>query len=62
MDLAERGRKPKTDARKSVYQLRLSDVEARMLDYIFEKTGKSKAEILRDGLKSQYNLARFSEF
>lgn len=57
------GRPPKQDGsvKNGQYRLRLSDEEAGMLDYISGKTGESKADILRNALKMQYNLTRCAE-
>ena len=36
------------------YRLRMSAEEVSMLEYCCKKTGKSKADIFREGLKSVY--------
>lgn len=55
----KRGRPCTDDARKNQYRLRMTDDELDMLDYIVEKTGKTKAEILREALRSSYNFTRY---
>lgn len=57
------GRPPKRDGsvKNEQYRLRLSQEEAGMLAYISNKTGESKADILRNALKMQYNLTRCTE-
>ena len=55
----KRGRPRKTDGKNSNYLIRMSAEEASNLDEICEKTGKSKADILREGLRMQYNLFKF---
>ena len=56
--MAKRGRPVKEDARRGQYRLRMSEEEEAMLDYIQEQTGKSKAEIFREGLRRVYILTR----
>lgn len=57
----KRGRPRKKDARKGGYRLRLNQNEEKMLAFIMCQTRKTKADILRDGLKMQYNLAKYLE-
>ena len=58
--MATRGRPKKEEARKSTFLVRLSDEDMKMLEYASEKTGKTKAEIVRDGIRAKYNLAKYS--
>ena len=44
----KRGRPPLDDARRYQYTLHLNDEEQAMFDYVAERTGKNKADILRD--------------
>lgn len=39
----------------------MSDEDIKMLDYIVYKTGKSKTDILRNGVRIQYNLEKYKE-
>ncbi len=56
--MKRRGR-PSSDRRKdSRCSVRLSNNQSEMLDYIIANTGKSKTDVLIDGLKMQYNLAK----
>ena len=56
--MAKRGRPVKEDTRRGQYLLKMNEEEKAMLDYIQEQTGKSKAEIFREGLRRVYILAR----
>ena len=56
----KRGRPPIGEARTYGYRVRLTEDEAEILDYLSDKLGKSKAEILRKGLTIQYNLEKFN--
>lgn len=53
----KKGRPKKELAKEFGYYLRLSIGDVYTLDYIQEITGKSKAQILRDGIKDQYRKA-----
>lgn len=46
--------RPTDSPKVKQYRLRMSDEEVSMLGYCCRKTGKSKAEIFREGLKSVY--------
>ena len=56
----KRGRPPTGEARTYSYRVRLTEDEAEILDYLSDKLGKSKAEVLRKGLTIQYNLEKFN--
>lgn len=56
--MAKRGRPVKDEARKRQYRLRLSEEEEAKLNYIQKKEGKTKAEILREGLDVMYRVAK----
>ena len=47
--------RPTNEPKNSQYRLRLSDNDIKMIDYCCEKTGKSKADILRLGVEKVYN-------
>lgn len=50
-----KGGRPKQEyTRESRFELRLGNGDIMLLDILVEKTGKSKAEILRDGLQLAY--------
>lgn len=51
-----RGRPKKDNAKTGQYRIRLSQDEEAKLARISEETGVSKADILRKGLKMQYDL------
>lgn len=50
--------RPTSEPRNNQYRLRLSDNDIKTLNYCCEKTGKSKADILRLGLDKVYNELR----
>ena len=56
----KRGRPPTGEVRTYGYRVRLTEDEAEILDYLSDKLGKSKAEVLRKGLAIQYNLEKFN--
>ena len=56
----KRGRPPTGEARTYGDRVRLTEDEAEILDYLSDKLGKSKAEVLRKGLAIQYNLEKFN--
>ena len=51
-----RGRPCKDEGRSKVISLRLSMDEASKLVYLSEKTGMSVSDILRNGIRLQYNI------
>lgn len=52
--LSRKGRPPKVDSRDNQYRIRLSDEELRKLDFCCEKTGLSKADVIRRGIEAVY--------
>jgi len=50
--------RPTDNPKKSRLELRLSDIETQMLEYCVEKTGLSKAEIVRQGISEVYNKTK----
>lgn len=52
----KRGRPATDDSRKHQYRLRLNDDELRELEYASERTGMTKSEVLRAGLKNIFRL------
>ena len=56
--MTKRGRPPKDDSRDNQYRIRLSDQELEQLEYCVKKTGKTKAEIIREGIAKTYQAIR----
>lgn len=54
----KKGRPRKEFPREYQYRIRLSLGDIYTLEYIQDVTGKTKAEIFRDGLQSEYEKAR----
>lgn len=54
----KRGRPVKEDSKRGKFQLRLSEEDEAMLDYIRKDTGETKAEAFRKGLKAYYHLVK----
>ena len=52
-----RGRPRKEVTKDTIVRVRLTEEEAKELEYMSSKTGRSKSDILRDGLK----YAHFNE-
>jgi len=48
------GRPPIDDSRKHREFIRLNDKEKERLDYCSRETGKTKADIIRDGIEETY--------
>lgn len=59
--MGKRGRPKKEDLKRGQYRLRMSAEDEKMLAYICEKKGLTKAQIFREGLRMQYNLAKSLE-
>ena len=53
----KRGRPSRENTKRFNYRLRISEGDVYNLNFIQEVTGKTKADILRDGLKSEYEKA-----
>ena len=56
-----KGRPKKQNRKNHVYTLRLDDEEKGYLDYIGDKTGTKKSDILRKALKICYNLEKYKD-
>lgn len=54
MTAAKRGRPRKEMIKEHQYRIRMNVGERAMLDHLSEKTGKNRADILRDALKMYY--------
>ena len=50
----------KTPRKKNRCEVRLSDTDVAMIEYLSTKTGKTTSDIIRQGIKSQFNIARYS--
>ena len=48
------GRPPKEDSRENQYRLRMSNDELHKLEVFCQKTGLSKAEVIRKGIELVY--------
>lgn len=48
------GRPPKEDSRENQYRLRMSNDELHKLEVCCQKTGLSKAEVIRQGIELVY--------
>lgn len=57
--ISKRGRPRKEDGKNSACTFRLSKKEVEDLDEMCKKTGKTRADIVREGLRIQYNLFKF---
>ena len=60
MNKKKRGRPPTGESRTYQYRVRLSEDEAELLEYLCDREGKTKADILRKGLSIQYNIGKFN--
>ena len=60
MNKKKRGRPPTGESRTYQYRVRLSENEAELLEYLCDREGKTKADILRKGLAIQYNIEKFN--
>ena len=54
VEISPRTGRPTDNPKKTRLELRLSDDDTRKLEYCYQKTGLSKAEILRHGLDLVY--------
>ena len=48
------GRPPIENSKKSQYRIRLTEAEESKLEYCARETGKTKAEIIREGIELVY--------
>lgn len=55
----KRGRPKQEGARRNQYRLMLSDSEAESLKILSERTGETRADILREALRTYTNLKNF---
>lgn len=54
--IRKRGRPSKPDGKNKDFKIRMTEEELEHLNYLSEKSGKNKSEIIREGLKMYYNL------
>lgn len=59
--LSPRTGRPTDNPKKISMPVRLSEDDIRRLEYCSDKTGKSKAEIIRIGIEKVYNEIRATE-
>lgn len=52
--MSPRTGRPTDDPKKLSTRIRLSEEDVRILDYCCEKTGKTKSEIIRMGIRTVY--------
>lgn len=57
----KRGRPLKDGSKHGRYGLRMNDEEAEMLNFMAKKKGLSKAEIIRNSLRTYYNLVKYQD-
>lgn len=50
--------RPTNDPKRGQYRIRLSENEEAMLEYCARETGKTKAEIIREGIEKVYQEIR----
>lgn len=53
--MSSRTGRPTDDPKDSVFQIRISADDRKKLEYCVEKTGLSKAEIIRKGIREVYD-------
>lgn len=53
-----RDKRGKKEVRAGQFHIRINESEAEMFQYVRNKTGKTLSDIIRDGLRMQYNLER----
>ena len=59
--MKKRGRPLKEDPKSERFLLRLDSEDRAMLEHLSAESGMNMSDILRRGLKIQYNMARFSD-
>ncbi len=53
--MSPRTGRPTDDPKKHETRIRMSDKDIEMLEYCCKVTGRTKADIIRDGIKEVYN-------
>lgn len=59
--MSPRTGRPTDNPKNSVLPVRLSNEDIEMLEYCVSKTGKSKAEIIRHGIRAVYEKLKEKE-
>ena len=57
----KRGRPKKIGSKKERLEVRLSDKDSDLLNYLCCQTGKNKTDIVRESLKMYSNLVKYSD-
>ena len=58
--MSPRTGRPTNDPKKLSTRIRMSDEDIKMLEYCCEVTGRTKADIIRDGIREVYNKIKNS--
>ena len=53
--------KDRKDRKDEFFTVRLTKEDRSALEYISSQTGKTRGQIVREGLKMQYELAKYQE-
>ena len=56
-----RGRPKKYDGKNYIFSMRLNEEYGKMLEYAARIQGKSKVDVIRNGIRMSYNLAKSNE-
>lgn len=56
-----RGRPKKDDSKNYIFSMRLSEEYGEMLEYAARVQGKSKVDVIKNGIRMSYNLAKCHE-
>lgn len=59
--LKKRGRPRLSTCKDGYIGIRVSDREKGMIDYLIQKTGKTKTDVIVDAVRAQYNFELFKE-
>lgn len=59
--MKKRGRPLKEGSKHNQYRLRMTDKDLEMLEYMSEKKGLSKADIIRNSLQMYYSLLKYQD-
>lgn len=58
----ERGRPPIDGSKKNRCEIRMTDEEVEQLEFMTDKTGLTKTEVVRNALKMYHNLVKVQHF
>ena len=59
--MTKRGRPCKDGSKKRRFEIRLDEKNREMLEFLAEKTGKTKTDIMTNGLRMYYNLEKYRD-